>query len=240
MNKRPQLINNEIYHISSRAVGDTVIFKDQNDLYRGVYSIYEFNDKNPVEIWEKRRLRMNFKKRQAYFEKVGRPTSQFLDSRDRFVDVFAFSLMPNHFHLILKQAKDNGVSEFMKKVNGGYAKFFNEKYHRKGHLFNKFYPVHIKDDDQLKNAFTYVHTNRISLIEPKWKENGIKDVEKVKKYLENDKWHSYPDYLGKKNFPSVTERDFYLKVMEGAEGCRAEVDNWITHKADISKFAMFE
>ena len=152
------------------------------------------------------------------------------------MEVLAFSFMSNHLHLILKQLKDNGIVEFMKKVNGGYAKYFNEKYKRKGHLFNKFRAIHIKDDAQLRNTFAYVHTNLISLIEPGWKEKGIKNPEKVKEFLENNKRHSYPDYLGKPTFASVTQRDFLSETLGGVEGCRAEVDNWITYKKAFEDF----
>jgi len=227
--KKPQLVSNEIYHVVSRSVGDTVIFDNENDFYRGIFSIYEFNNDNPVEIWLRRKQR----KAEKLLESLGRPTSQYLDRRDKIVEVMAFSFMPNHLHLILKQIKDNGIVEFMKKVNGGYAKYFNKKYNRIGHLFNKFRAVHIKDDVQLKNCFVYVHTNLISLIEPYWKEKGIVSPKKVKKFLENNKRHSYPDYLGKKNFRFVTQRDFLLDVMCGKEGCRLAVNNWITYKKGL-------
>ena len=235
MNRRPQLITGEVYHISSRTVADTVIFEDENDFYRGIFSIYEFNNKDSVEIWKRRRERMIFKKNQKFNGAGGRPTSPALepDMRDKLVEVWAFSFMPNHLHLIVKQLKDNGIVEFMKKVNGGFAKYFNEKYKRKGHLFDKFYPVHIKNDEQLKNAFTYVHTNLISLIEPGWKEHGVKNPEKVKEFLENHKRHSYPDYLGKKNFFFVTDREFLSEIMGGEIGCMADVDNWIIHKKAV-------
>jgi len=229
--KRPQLVNNEIYHVVSRAVGDTVVFDDENDFYRGIFSIYEFNNSNYVSIWKRRR--------EIKLEKRQRPTLpdyKKMDERDRFVDVLAFSFMPNHLHLILKQIKDNGITEFMKKVGGGYAKYFNEKYKRQGHLFNKFRAVHIKDNNQLKNTFVYVHANLISLIEPGWKEKGIENPERVKGFLENNKRHSYPDYLGKKSFSSVTQRDLLLKVMDGVEGCKAEIDNWIMYKNRLSDF----
>jgi putative transposase len=221
--KNPALVNDEVYHITLRAVGDTTIFDDEKDFFRGIFSIYELNNKKPVNIWERRRERAVEKK------KLG-PTSLTLQERDIFVEVLAFSFMPNHLHLILKQIKDNGISQFMQKVGTGYASYFNRKYNRKGHLFNKFHAVHIEDDKQLKNAFAYVHTNLISIIEPGWKEKGIKNPEKVKKFLENNNRHSYPDYLGKNNFPSVTERDFLLETLDGTRGCKAYVDNWIVHK----------
>lgn len=238
--QRPQLVNDEFYHIVSRTVGDTTVFDDEKDFYRGIFSIYEFNTLKPVTIREKRRIRRQFKKKNNY----RRPTSviyagsseEWIDERDRLVDVLAFSFMPNHLHLILKQLKDNGITEFMKKVNGGYAKYFNEKYERMGHLFNKFRAVHIKDDDQFRKIFVYVHTNLISLIEPGWKEKGIKNPDKVIKFLENNKRHSYMDYLGKKAFSSVTQRDFLLELMDGIKGCKSGVDDWIKHKNDLKKF----
>jgi putative transposase len=154
------------------------------------------------------------------------------------VEVLAFCVMPNHLHLLLKQLKENGITNFMKKFGVGYGGYFNRKYHRKGYVFqNRFVAVPIKTDDQLKTVFVYIHTNPISLIEPKWKEVGIKDPEKAIEYVENYKWSSYPDYIGKKNFPSVTERDFILKVMGGKEGCKDFVDNWIRYKGKIKEFS---
>lgn len=227
--QRPKLVNDEYYHIVIRAVGNTVIFDDEKDFYRGIFSIYEFNNDNSVNMWKRRKERAVEKKRLS-------PTSPTLQKRERFVDILAFSFMPNHLHIILKQIKENGISKFMQKVGTGYANYFNKKYSRQGHLFNKFRAVHISNDNQLKNAFVYVHTNLISLIEPGWKEKGIKNPDKVKKFLENNKRHSYSDYLGKNNFPSVTEREFLLEAMGGLDGCRKYVDNWIMQKKELKDF----
>jgi len=146
--------------------------------------------------------------------------------------------MPNHLHLLVRQLVEGGITKFMKKLNGGYGGYFNRKYERKGYVFqNRFVAVHIKDEDQLKVVFVYIHTNPISLIEPKWKEIGIKNPNKVIEFLENEyRWSSYFDYLGKKNFPSVTERDFILKIMGGEKGCKEFVENWIRYKGEIKEF----
>ena len=154
------------------------------------------------------------------------------------VEILAFCLMPNHIHLLLKQIKDKGITEFMRKVGTGYAVYFNKKYDRKGHLFQGFKAVHIKDNTQLQNVFVYIHTNPISLIEPKWKETGIKEPEKVIKFLEEDyRWSSYFDYIGKKNFPSITEREFLLKTMDGVKGCKENMENWIKYKGEMGDFS---
>lgn len=224
--QRPSLVNDEIYHVVSRSVGDTTVFATEENFYRGVFSIYEFNNDNRVNIWERQRERVVEKKKLGLI-------SLTRQNRDMFVEVLAFSFMPNHLHLILRQLKDNGISKFMQKVGTGYANYFNEKYKRQGHLFNKFRAIHIKNDDQLKTVFVYVHTNLISTIEPGWKEKGIKNPNKVIKFLENSKRHSYMDYLGREAFPSVTQRDFFTQAMGGAEGCRAYVDAWVRQKKEL-------
>ena len=226
--KRPQLVNNEIYHIVIRGVGESEIFKDRDDHYRWIFSLYEFNTTDLVEIRKRREKRQKEKA-------SGGPTSA--DNREVLVEILAFYFMPNHIHLLVKQVKDNGITQFMRKLETGYAAYFNKKYDRKGHLFQGiFKAVHIKNDEQLKTVFVYIHTNGISLIEPKWKEKGIENPEEIIKFLENYKWSSYPDYIGKKNFPSVTKRDFLLKVMGREEGCKKFVENWVKYKGEIKGF----
>jgi len=232
--RKIQFANDEIYHVVIRAIDDNLMFKDIDDYYRGIFSIYEFNNAKPITIRERRQERARIKKelRQSP-TRVDRDPS-FVDLRDKFVEVWTFCLMSNHFHLLLKQSKNEGISNFMKKLGGGYAGFFNRKYHRKGYLFqNRFSAVHIKTEDQLKNVFVYIHTNPIALIEPNWKEKGISDPAKAIKFLENYKWSSYLDYIGKKNFPSVTERKTLLEVMDGEKGCKKFVNQWIKYKGEI-------
>ena len=134
--RKAQFANNEIYHISLRAVGDVSIFLEENDYFRGIFSIYEFNNSHFVTIQKRRRDRLIEKKAE---KKGGSPTPiQLADKRDKMVDIFAFAFMPNHIHLLLKQLKGGGITKFMRKVGGGYANFFNKKYNRKGHLLINF------------------------------------------------------------------------------------------------------
>ncbi len=241
--RQQELINNEIYHIVLRGVGDSLIFKDINDYYRGIFSLYEFNNINSVNIGKRRREIQTIKKLSR--EQAGRSPSSPIsvnipDKRDLLVEIFTFCFMPNHIHLLIKQTKDEGITKFMRKFGTGYANYFNKKYNRKGYLFQgRFKTIHIKTDRQLKIVFVYIHTNPISLIEPKWKEIGIKNMEKVIEFLKNYKWSSYSDYLGKKNFPSVTERNSMLKAMGGEQGCKDFIENWVKYKGEIKKFSNF-
>lgn len=232
--RKEQFVNNEIYHIVLRAIDDNIIFKNTNDYYRGIFSIYEFNNINPTTIRDRREARLREKTLRA----ITRDPLSADDKRDKLVEVLSFCLMPNHPHLLLRQIRDGGITKFMMKFGAGYGGYFNRKYNRKGHVFqNRFFSVRIKNEEQLKIVFVYIHTNPISLIEPNWKEKGIKNPEEVMKFLENYKWSSYLDYIGKRNFPSVSERDFLSQVLEGNHGCKGLIDYWIRYKGEIKEFA---
>ena len=240
--RKEQFATGEIYHIIVRAIDDNLIFKDTNDHYRGIFSIYEFNNVTPVNIRDRRKQR----KKEKTIEKIASrlPMSGFPDIgsrgnygdiRDRLVDILCFCFMPNHIHLLVKQIKDNGVSRFMQKVGIGMSKYLNKKYQRKGHVFqDAFKSVRIENDRQLSAVFNYIHINPLSLIEPGWKEKGIKDIEKDIEFIDNYKWSSYQDYIGIKNFPSVTEREFLSDLMNDAGGCKNAIKDWLEYKKEIT------
>ena len=62
---------------------------------------------------------------------------------------------------------------------------------------------------------------------PEWREKKIDDYKKAAKFLENYRWSSFPDYIGKKNFPSVTQRDFLLGFFDGPEQYKKDVLRWL-------------
>jgi putative transposase len=250
--RKEEFINGHVYHLILRAIDDNLIFKDTNDYYRGIFSIYEFNNLNPVTIREKRKARIAFKrllKLSTLESSDSRCLSvdrhresdalEFVDERDKMVEVFAFCFMPNHIHLLVRQIKDGGISKFMQKNGIGLAKYFNTKYKRKGHVFqDTFRAVHIKNDNHFMVVVPYIFTNPVALIEPGWKENGIRNhlTEEVIKFIEEYKWSSYQDCIGLKNFKYVTQRDFLMEIMGGKQGCKDSVDNWIKHKKDVGQF----
>lgn len=233
--RKQQFVNDEIYHVVLRRIDDNLIFKDTNDYYRGIFSIYEFNTTKSITIRDRRKARAKIK---TLLKETSRGPSSVVDERDKLVEIFTFCFMPNHIHLLLKQLKDEGITKFMRKLGTGYGGYFNRKYSRKGYVFqNRFSAVRIKNNNQLKIVFVYIHTNPISLIEPQWKEKGIKNPKKTMKFLENYKWSSYPDYISKTNFPSVTERNFILRIMKQERGCKEFVEYWVRYKGEIREFA---
>ncbi|MEK7080759.1 MAG: transposase [Patescibacteria group bacterium] len=238
--KEVKFITGGFYHLILRAIDNNLLFKNTDDYYRGVFSIYEFNNASPVSIRNRRKARAAFKT--AYRGRDSVSTEGLViepDKRDKLVEVMSFCLMPNHVHLLARQIKDGGIIKFMSKIGGGYGGYFNRKYKRKGYVFqDRFERVLIKNDNQLRIVFVYIHANPLSLIEPGWKELGIKNPEKAQSFLEKKyKWFSYPDFIGGKSFPSVTDRDFLLDVMGGEERCKNAENDWIYHKAKIAKFS---
>jgi len=222
MTQRIRLENNEIYHIIIRGVADSLIFKDTSDYFRAIFSLYEFNTNSPIEIRKQRESRK--------ISKISGDTIS-ANQRELLVEVLAFCFMPNHVHLLLKQTKEDGITKFMRKFEIGYAGYFNRRHARRGYLFQgRFQAIHIDNDAQLKVVFSYIHTNPISLISNKWKTGEIANTNRAAEFLEEYKWSSYLDYIGKKNFPSVTERSFLIELIGGIEMCKEMVSDWVNGK----------
>ena len=232
--RKIQFVNREIYHVVVRAVEGTELFKDNKDYLRIIHDLFEFNDANPASSNFRTGLYRN--KNNVTRSDIVTLTSEKRKKRKMLVEILAFCLMPNHVHLLIRQLKESGISKFMQKL-GGYATYYNKKYERKGHLFQgKFYEVHIQNNEQLKTAFVYIHTNPVAIIFPKWKEKGVKSAARAIDYVEKYRWSSYPDYLGNKNFPSITNREFLLRVMGGVAGCRNFVNTWLKFKQELADF----
>lgn len=231
--RKVQFVNGEIYHIVMRALDSLDLFRDKKDFLRMIHDLFEFNDVNPARPGIRVAL---CRKGGVNVTKQGLVTFPVKDGREVLVEILAFCLMPNHVHLLVRQVKDGGITSFMQKF-GGYALYYNKRHGRKGHLFeDKFQAIHIKNDEQLKTVFVYIHTNPVAIIFSGWKEKGIKDLNKAIQFVENYRWSSYSDYLGVKNFPSVTEREFMLEVMGGSEGCRKFVNAWLRYKRGLADF----
>lgn len=158
----------EYYHIFNRGVEKRKIFNQERDYARFIDSMIFFNTEK--SSWVVNDLR-----------------EKGIDARPKsgemLVDIIAFCLNPNHFHLLLKENKENGITSFMKKISTGYAMYFNKKYERSGVLFQgRFKSIHIKSNSHLLYASVYVNCN-----------SRIHGIENAEKYP----WCSLPEYLGK-------------------------------------------
>ena len=140
------LVSGEIYHIYNRGVDKRVVFKNRYDFERFINSIKQFNTIEPTGS--------------LYELKHSKPVLSLPTQSLSLVHIHAYCLLPNHFHMILTQVADGGISEFMKRVLGGYTSYFNKKYERTGALFQgTFKRVHVNSDKQFNYLFAYVNEN---------------------------------------------------------------------------------
>jgi hypothetical protein len=143
--------------------------------------------------------------------------------------------MPNHIHLLVRLLKDKGITDFMRKFGAGFVGYLNRKYNRKGPLFSKYHAGYIASTEQLKIAFVYIHTNPVSLIESGWKDKGLYNFNKATDFLNNYRWSSYLDYLGRHNFPSVINQDFILSVFNSRSALGEFVNDWLRSKQKMTE-----
>lgn len=116
----------------------------------------------------------------------------------------------------------------MKKLNGGYAKYFNEKHERTGTLFErKLKSVLVEKQAHFIHLPYYIHLNPLDLIAPAWRERRIVDYKKAIDFLDSYRWSSHLDYIGQENFPSVTQRDFLLEAFGGEGAYKKAIREWL-------------
>jgi len=180
---------NEYYHIYNRGTEKRNIYTEPKDYLRFLALLYLCNSNNPVNI------RDHFPK--GFPFGIGEVIK--IERGETLVDFGAYCLMPNHFHLLIREKIEDGITKLMGKLSTAYSMYFNKKNQRTGKLFEgAFKAVHIDNDNHLKYLFSYIHLNPIKLIEPLWKESEIHDIIKAKEFLDNYHYSSYLDYLGKK------------------------------------------
>ena len=132
--------------------------------------------------------------------------------------------MRNHYHLLMSECAENGITKFLMKFNVGYAKFFNEKYKRVGTLFQgRTKKVLIEHDAHFLYILHYIHLNPLDYLDgaKKWRarnKNGIRSAREARTYLDGYRWSSYLDYCGKPNLPSLLT----TKLFENTLGTYSE------------------
>lgn len=86
------------------------------------------------------------------------------ENQKEIVKIFCYCLMPNHFHLLIQQLEDDGISKFLRKVTDSYTRFFNTKHERIGPLFQGTFKAKlIESDEYVLQVSKYIHRNPTSL-----------------------------------------------------------------------------
>ena len=146
------------YHVYNRGAGKRTIFHDVRDKAKFLSLLARHLDPDSKE-----------------------PRSGGLSYEKYPVEVVAYCLMGNHFHLMLYQADEpEAIQRLMRSVGTAYSMYYNALYHASGHLFEGIYKAApIDNEPYLAHISRYIHLN-------------------PKTYL-TYKWSSLPEFLGKRS-----------------------------------------
>lgn len=192
----PALVTNEIYHVFNRGVEKRKVFLNERDYKHFLETLKHYL---------------------VITTKLSRKTKRFAKQTDpQMVEILCYVLMPNHYHLLMRQKSDDGISIFMNRAANSYTKYFNVKNSRIGPLFQgRFKAIRIETDEQLLYVSRYIHLNPLV-------SNLVND-------LEDYRWSSYPAYVVQdelQNIPLNTQdilshlssnEDYKKFVMEQAD-----------------------
>jgi putative transposase len=179
-------VNDSYYHVYNRGLNKQPIFKDDYD-----YSVFL-------------NLLKRYLSNKVVKDKVGRE----YDSLNGRIELLAFCLMPNHFHLLIYQNDEAAMTALLRRVSTAYSAYFNKKYKRSGALFQeRFKANRISKDEYLAHISRYIHMNPNDY--RKWKYSSLPyymskqkaewiKPEKILDLFENDYMNFLKEYEDRK------------------------------------------
>lgn len=207
----------EYYHLYNRGTEKRAIFMDDHDRRRFVKLLYVANGSTAFT-----------------FRNIQDKALSEIDRGDPFVAIGAYVLMPNHFHLLVREIHEGGISSFMEKLLTGYASYFNKRHQRTGRLFQgTFQAQHVDDDTYLRYLNAYIHLNPIKLIQPRWREQGIRNKSTAKRFLAGYQYSSYMDFTSTKREESyILSRAAFPEYFSTAQELDRYIDDWLTFREE--------
>lgn len=192
MTRKNQAVE-EYYHIFNRGMQKQPIFESDADRFRFLFLLLTFQGEVSIKNIT-REVKHSVQSRALH---IGLELSTEI-LKNRMVELVHFCLMPNHFHLIVRELEEDGISRYMQRVLTAYTKYFNTRHEKTGHLFQGPYKsVHISDDDQLLYLSSYIHKNPSEI--RNWRGREIEYY-----------WSSYQDCLIKNRFGKLLVTDIVM------------------------------
>lgn len=181
--RREPIAPGEWYHCYTRGIDGRTTYTDAFDYQRFTQALYLSNSTAPIN--------------RSTFWKLNHGEVFDITRQKPLVAVGAYALMPNHYHLLLKEIEDGGLSKFMQRLGTSYTMYFNERHEHMGNIFVKpFRSRHIGTDEYLRRVVEYIHCNPAEIFEPGWKNGQVTNIQKLKDNLEAFPYASLLDYLG--------------------------------------------
>ena len=187
MQRKTPFVIGETYHVFNRGAHKREIFTNESDFKRFMLLLLVANSSERVHLAN------------LLIKHKGNLDEIFVSEHPQkpLVAILAYSLMSNHYHIVLKELEEGGVSLFMKRLMTAYAMYFNAKYDHSGVIFQgRFKSSHIGNSPFERYIFSYVHLNPLSLIEKNWEERGVQDKKKALVFMRTYPFSSYQDYVG--------------------------------------------
>ena len=196
---------NSYYHIFNRGVEKRNIFEDKQDYQ--IFKYYLFIYLLPLETVLAK-----------YPQLPLRLQARNLNGQ---VDLIAYCLMPNHFHLLLKQANKDSISRFMKQLTNAHTEYFNKKYHRDGGLVQgRFKAALINSEPLLLHISRYIHLNPL--------------VAKLINNLQDYPWSSYLDYFSDSKY-SLCKTEIILQQFSSKDTYKQFILDQIEYAKELNK-----
>ncbi|MCX6713711.1 MAG: transposase [Candidatus Vogelbacteria bacterium] len=214
MSRKINFAIDEYYHVYNRGTDKRVVFSNNYDKDRFLKLLYLCNSD-----------------RSFHFADLVKGNEFNFERGENLVEIVAYCLMDNHFHLLLKEIKDGGVSTFMHKLATSYTMYFNKINERKGSLFeSNFNAKHLDDDNYLKCTFAYIHLNPIKIIDKNWKEEGVKDIKKAKEFLNKYYYSSYLDYKNTgRSIDLIIKKDSMPEYFQDNKEIEDYIEDWLKY-----------
>lgn len=181
-------------HALKRGARGLPLTRDDADKLRFVRLLYFANDEHSDEYWERNTMGLG---------RFDRP--EFWPERRPITRILGWVLMKNHFHLILEETQEGGISKFMQRLCGSMSSHFNKKYEEKGSLFQgAFKGKTVSTDSYLRQLVPYVMVKNVFEAYPKGFTEGLKNFDEAwewgsKSYL----FSSLPQYAGESDSPII-------------------------------------
>ncbi len=214
----------EFYHVYNRGVEKRKVFLSRTDYDRFVALLYLANQTEPADL-----------------KYQGKSFSEITENRagEPLVAIVAYCMMPNHFHLLLREVIDGGVARFMQKLTTGYTMYFNKRNERRGALFEGTYKAkHAEEDRYLRYLISYIHLNPVKLLDREWKTNGIRDRDGAERFLEKYEYSSYLDYFYFDKIrpqKKIIEQEIGLELFESSGDFKQCTTEWLTYSTEQNK-----
>lgn len=171
------IIEGQIYHIYNRGNQKQQLFFDYSDWVRFLFLLLYSQSKIPIPRTSRH---VGCFIRKGSFNVSAKVLERALSSRD--VELLNFCIMPNHFHVTVMCKIEGGITRYLHRVSSAYAKYYNLKYEKTGHVFQGPFQAKLVDSDEYLHLLSaYIHLNIADV--SRWKNNEV-----------SYPWSSYQDY----------------------------------------------